>query len=89
MLVRGQFAPIVGRVCMDQTMIDVSGIPDVTLGDEAVLFGKQGENVIPVEEIAGLSASFNYEAVCDINRRVPRIFYKNGEIVRTKNYLLD
>ncbi len=89
MLVRGQFVPIVGRVCMDQTMIDVSEIPDVALGDEVVLFGKQGENVIPVEEIAGMSASFNYEAVCDINRRVPRIFYKNGKVVRTKNYLLD
>lgn len=89
MLVRGQFAPIVGRVCMDQTMIDVSDIPDVAVGDEAVLFGRQGDNVIPVEEIAGMSASFNYEAVCDINRRVPRIFYRNGQIVGTKNYLLD
>lgn len=89
MLVRGKFAPIVGRVCMDQTMIDVSEIPDVTVGDEVVLFGKQGENVIPVEEIAGMSASFNYEAVCNVNRRVPRIFYKNGTVVCTKNYLLD
>lgn len=89
MLVREKFAPIVGRVCMDQTMIDVSEIPDVAVGDEVVLFGKQGENVIPVEEIAGMSASFNYEAVCNVNRRVPRIFYRNGAVVCTKNYLLD
>lgn len=89
MLVREKFAPIVGRVCMDQTMIDVSEIPDVAVGDEVVLFGKQGENVIPVEEIAGMSASFNYEAVCNVNRRVPRIFYRNGTVVCTKNYLLD
>lgn len=89
MLVRGEFVPIVGRVCMDQTMIDVSAVPDVAVGDEVVLFGKQGENVIPVEEVAGMSASFHYEAVCDVNRRVPRIFYRNGIVVRTKNYLLD
>jgi alanine racemase len=89
MLVRGQFAPIVGRVCMDQTMIDVSEIPDVAVGDEVVLFGAQGENVLPVEEIADMSASFNYEFVCDINRRVPRIFYEQGKVIGVKNYLLD
>jgi alanine racemase len=89
MLVKGQFAPIVGRVCMDQTMIDVSEIPDVAVGDEVVLFGAQGENVLPVEEIADMSASFNYEFVCDINRRVPRIFYEQGKVIGVKNYLLD
>lgn len=89
MLVHGQYVPIVGRVCMDQTMIDVSDIEDVAVGDEVVLFGKQGDNFIPVEEIAGMSASFNYEAVCDVNRRVPRIFYRGGFVVSTKNYLLD
>ena len=89
MLVRGQYAPIVGRVCMDQTMIDVSDIPGVKVGDEVVLVGKQGENDIPVEEPAGMSASFNYEFVCDVNRRVPRVFYQEGKIVGVKNYLLD
>lgn len=89
MLVHGQFAPIVGRVCMDQTMIDVSDIADVVVGDEVVLFGKQKENVIPVEEIAEMSASFNYEAVCDVNRRVPRIYYRDGKVVSKRNYLLD
>ena len=89
MLVHGQFAPILGRVCMDQTMIDVSDIADVVVGDEVVLFGKQKENVIPVEEIAEMSASFNYEAVCDVNRRVPRIYYRDGKVVSKRNYLLD
>lgn len=88
MLVHGQYAPIVGRVCMDQTMIDVSHIPDVSVGDEVVLFGKQGDKILPVEELAGMSASFNYEFVCDINRRVPRQFYRNGEVISVKNYLL-
>lgn len=89
MLVRGQYAPIVGRVCMDQTMIDVSHIPDVQEGDEVVLVGKQGENILSVEELSGMSASFNYEFVCDVNRRVPRVFYREGKIVGVKNYLLD
>lgn len=88
MLVHGQYAPIVGRVCMDQTMIDVSHIPDVSVGDEVVLVGRQGERQVSVEELAGMSASFNYEFVCDVNRRVPRIFYRNDKVVSEKNYLL-
>ena len=89
MLVHGIYADIVGRVCMDQTMIDVSHIPDVKVGDEVVLAGTQGRNRISVEELADQSASFNYEFVCDVNRRVPRVFYRDGKIVREKNYLLD
>lgn len=88
MLVHGQFVPIVGRVCMDQTMIDVSCLSDVKVGDEVVLVGCQGENNISVEELADMSASFNYEFVCDVNRRVPRIFYRDGVVVGEKNYLI-
>ncbi len=87
MLVRGQYAPIVGRVCMDQTMIDVTDIPEVQTGDEVVLAGTQGDNRISVEELADMSASFNYEFVCDVNRRVPRIYYRDGKVVEVKNYL--
>ncbi|MCR5702426.1 MAG: alanine racemase [Lachnospiraceae bacterium] len=86
-LVRGEFAPIVGRVCMDQIMIDVSDITGVTVGDEVVLFGKQGGKMIPVEEPADMSSSFNYEFVCDVNRRVPRVFFKDGQQVEVVNYL--
>lgn len=88
-LVRGEYAPIVGRVCMDQIMIDVSDIKDVEVGDEVVLFGCQKDKCIPVEEIADMSSSFNYEFVCDINRRVPRVFFKDGEKISTVEYLLD
>ena len=88
MLVNGIYAPIVGRVCMDQTMIDVSHIPNVKVGDEVVLVGKQGNQYISVEELADMSASFNYEFICDVNRRVPRIFYRDGKVVSEKNYLL-
>ncbi len=88
MLVHGQYAPIVGRVCMDQTMIDVSHIDNVCVGDEVVLVGKQGEYRISVEELADMSASFNYEFVCNVNRRVPRVFYQNGVVLDEKNYLI-
>lgn len=89
MLVRGQYAPVVGRVCMDQTMIDVSNIEDVEIGDEVVMVGKQGDHILSVEELSGMSASFNYEFVCNINRRVPRVFYEKGERIGEKNYLLE
>ena len=89
MLVHGEYAPVVGRVCMDQTMLDVSHISNVAVGDEVVLFGRQGECEIPVEELADMSASFNYEFVCDVNRRVPRVFYQNGKAEFEKNYLLS
>lgn len=89
MLVRGKYAPIVGRVCMDQTMIDVTDIPEAQVRDEVVLVGKQGDGIITVEELAAMSASFNYEFVCDINRRVPRAFYRNGVRMGVKNYLLN
>lgn len=86
-LVRGEYASIVGRVCMDQIMIDVSDIDGVNVGDEVVLFGSQGNKCIPVEEPADMSSSFNYEFVCDINRRVPRVFFKDGVKVGMINYL--
>ncbi len=71
-LVRGKSAPILGRVCMDQFMIDISGIPDSVPGDVVTIFGRDGEEQISVEEIAGLSHSFNYEFVCGVAGRVPR-----------------
>ena len=65
----------------------MTDVPDAKVGDEVVLVGTQGENQISVEELADMSASFNYEFVCNINRRVPRIFYKNEDVVAEKNYL--
>ncbi len=88
MLVHGQYAPIVGRVCMDQTMIDVTDIVDVKVGDEVVLVGEQGTRFISVEELADATMRFNYEFVCDVNRRVPRVFYQDGKILCEKNYLI-
>jgi len=74
MLVRGQRAPIVGRVCMDQTMLDVGHIPDVSLEDEVVIFGRQGDEAITVDEIASILNTINYEIVSALPDRVPRIY---------------
>jgi alanine racemase len=71
-LIKGQRAPIVGRVCMDQTMINVSQIPDVRVGDEVVLIGTQGGETITAEEVAERLGTINYEVVSVILARVPR-----------------
>lgn len=73
-LIHGKRAPIVGRVCMDQFMVDVSDIPEVAQGDEVVLVGKQEDDEIRVEDLSALCGRFNYEFVCDINKRVPRVY---------------
>ncbi|MGL6173131.1 MAG: alanine racemase [Cellulosilyticaceae bacterium] len=73
-LIRGQFASVVGTICMDQFMVDVSDIPNVEVGDEVVVFGKQGENELPIEELAELMDTINYEVMCMIGKRVPRIY---------------
>ena len=71
-LVRGCYAPIVGRICMDQFMIDVTDIPEVKVGDTVTLIGQDGSRRISVEEVADLAHSFNYEYICSITERVPR-----------------
>lgn len=76
MLVHGQRAPVVGRVCMDLTMLDVGHIPDVALGDEAVVFGKQNNGVIRVDDLAEALDTINYEIVTSISERVPRVYLK-------------
>ena len=73
-LIHGQFAPVLGRVCMDQIMVDVSHIDNVEIEDVVTLFGRDGQNFIPVEEPADLSSSFNYEFVCSLTRRVTRVY---------------
>lgn len=82
-LVRGQKAPIVGRVCMDQMMVDVTDIENVTRADIVTLIGKDGDAEITVEEIAALAGTFNYEFVCDLGKRIPRSYYLNGEYIGT------
>ena len=88
-LIHGKKAPILGRICMDQMMVDVTQIPDVQVGDKVVLVGKDGEKTITMEEISAAADTFNYEFVCGISRRVPRYYCQGGEIVHQVHYLLD
>lgn len=85
-LVCGKKAPIIGRVCMDQLMIDVTGIPGVKRNDVVTLIGRDGDEVITVEEISELAGTFNYEFVCDLNKRIPRNYYMNGEYIGSHDY---
>lgn len=71
-LVRGQKAPILGRICMDQMMIDVTHIPEVVEGDKVTLIGRDGDQKITADELGELSGRFNYELVCDLGNRIPR-----------------
>jgi len=73
-LIHGEYAPILGRICMDQMMVNVTHIKDVEIEDEVTLVGKDGDNIISVEELADMSGSFNYEFVCGIGKRVPRVY---------------
>ena len=88
-LIRGRRAPILGKVCMDQMMVDVTEIEGVTEGDRVTLVGTDGDAAITMEEIAAAADSFNYEFVCGISRRVPRIYLSQGEKVHSVHYLTD
>lgn len=86
-LIHGRRVPIIGRVCMDQFMVDVTDMPQVSVGDVVTLIGQDGEETLSVEEISEMAGSFNYEFVCDVSRRVPRVYIKNGKPVNVVNYL--
>ena len=73
-LIHGRYAPILGRVCMDQMMVDVSHIPDVKVEDTVTLIGREGDRRITMEEVADPACRFNYEMACGISKRVPRIY---------------
>lgn len=87
-LIHGKKAPILGRICMDQFMVDVTQIPGVRSGDRVVLMGTDGAETISAELLAEAANSFNYEQVCDISRRVTRVYYRGGKQVKKVNYLL-
>ena len=88
-LIHGKKAPILGRICMDQMMVDVTDIPETKPGDRVTLVGADGEEIITMEQIAAEADSFNYEFVCGISRRVPRIYVSGGQKVHSVHYLTD
>lgn len=85
-LIHGKKAPILGRVCMDQFMVDATEIEDVRFGDKVVLIGEDGEERITVEELSGLSDRFNYEFICSFGKRVPREYLCQGKVVEQMDY---
>ena len=88
MLVNGRPAPIVGNICMDQCMLDVTGIDGVKEGTEVTVFGADHGAFIGVDEVASQAGILNYEVLCGLSRRVPRIYLKNNEIIEVTDYML-
>ena len=88
-LIHGKKAPILGRVCMDQMMVDVSDIPETAVGDRVTLIGTDGSETITAEQISAVAGSFNYEFVCGVSRRVCRQYVSGGQVVQEVDFLLD
>ncbi len=78
-MIRGRRVPVLGRVCMDMTMVDVTDLPDVKLGDEAVLIGRQGAEEITADEVAEAQGTISYEVLCRISPRIPRVYLSGSE----------
>ena len=81
-LVRGKRVPILGRVCMDQLMVDLSDLPQVSEGEPVVLLGRDGREEITAQELGVLSGRFNYELMCDLSPRVPRVYLREGRLLQ-------
>ena len=86
-LIRGKRAPILGRVCMDQLMVDVTDIPQVEAGDPVVLIGKSGEEEITMEQICEAAGVINYEFLCNLHHRIPRYYVRGGKVEYSRHYL--
>ena len=81
-LVRGKAVPVVGRICMDQMMIDVTAVPGVAVGDEVALYGSQGNAQVSVDEAAELAGTISYELLCAVGKRVPRYYLRQGQVIK-------
>lgn len=87
-IIGGGVAGVIGRVCMDQTMADVSHIKNIKIGDEVILFGTDGNNTITVDSVAALAGTINYEVLSVVGKRIPRVYIKDGNVVKVLNYLV-
>lgn len=86
-IINGKLAPVVGRICMDQCMVDVTEVGSVNVGDEVILIGEQQGVKFNADNIASLLGTINYEVICMIKTRVPRVYVKKGNIVKIRNYV--
>lgn len=87
-LIRGKRCRVIGRICMDQFMVDVTDLPDVEYGDKVTLIGYDGEEHIPVEELGDIADRFSYEFICDLGKRIPREFIRHGKVIEQMDYFL-
>lgn len=85
----GKLCDVVGNICMDQCMIDVTDVNNINIGDEVILFGTGDNLELPVESLAEKMGTINYEILCMVGKRIPRIYIKCGETIKSHNYLLD
>ena len=81
-IVNGEYANVVGNVCMDQIMLDVSHIKNIKMGDEITIMGKDGDKAVTAEELAAMSNTINYEIVCNVGKRVPRAYVRGGKVIK-------
>ena len=86
-IINGTSVPVVGNVCMDQFMVDVTDAGDVKAGDTVILMGEDNGEVISADDIARIENTISYEVLCGVGKRVPRIYIKNGETIKTVNYI--
>lgn len=86
-IINGKFAPVVGRICMDQCMIDVTDIGEVKVGDEVILLGEEGNLKFNADDFAEIMGTINYEITCMLKQRIPRVYIKEGKIVNVRNYI--
>lgn len=86
-IINGQFAPIIGNVCMDQCMVDITDLKDVNLNDEVILLGSDNNIKFDADDMANLLGTINYEVLCLIGRRAPRVYIKNNKVVTIKHFI--
>jgi len=86
-IINGKLAPVVGRICMDQCMIDVTDAGEVKVGDEVIILGSHGNLKFNADDMAEAMGTINYEILCMIKERIPRVYMKNGKVVSVRNYI--
>jgi len=86
-IIKGKFAPVIGKICMDQCMIDITDVSGVKVGDEVILIGEDENNKFNADVVGELIGTISYEVVCMIGKRVPRVYIKKGEVVKIREYI--
>ena len=86
-IINGKLANVIGNICMDQCMVDVTDVGEVSVGDEVILLGSEGNLKFDADDMANLLGTINYEVLCMIKQRIPRVYCKNGKIVKVRNYI--